>query len=200
MFLIELQYMPPVAFFQLCGQSSAIELDQHEHYTKGSYRNRCTIAAANGPLALSVPLQKGKHQQRPIREARISYDFDWQHQHLEGIRSAYGRAPFFEHYAEGLFPLLEKRQAYLFDFNLELLHFLLAALQMEVGVGLSQGYAPSGALSEGRDWRGHISPKKTALFVQKPYVQVFADRFGFLPNLSIIDLLFCMGPAAKSYL
>lgn len=199
--LLELQYLPPVQYLHKFTQYHIV-IEAQENYKKGSYRNRCMIASANGPLRLSVPLLKGKHQQSPIREVEVDNRRDWQRIHWQSIRSAYGRAPFFEFYADAFHDLYQQSFQYLWDWNWALLQELLQALQLPLP-SFTEEYAkvlPPGTL----DFRDRISPKKDYVldhtFRPQPYPQVFEDRHEFLPNLSALDLLFCAGPEARRYL
>ncbi|NUO03100.1 MAG: WbqC family protein [Saprospiraceae bacterium] len=198
--LLEIQYLPPVQYFSKLTVGEPVFIEQWEHYQKGTYRNRCHIAAANGLTRLTIPLIKGKNEQQAIREVRIAYYEPWQRQHWQSIRSAYGNAPFFEFYADALQPFYEKPFPFLFDFNLALLQTLLKLLRMDVPLHLTDAYAdpvPSGWT----DLRNAIHPKPHLQkpdpdFIPKPYHQVFEDRYAFLPNLSMLDALFCLGPGA----
>lgn len=198
--LIELQYLPSVRYFQLLAHYPLVLIEQHEHFTKGSYRNRCHIAGANGIIRLSIPLLKGKNQQCPIKEVELAYYEPWPAQHWGSVRSAYGRAPFFEEYADILQPLFEAPGALLFDFNWKLLHTLSRLLQLPCEFRLTESYEPSYPSEVLDDFRNTISPKAPPASLNRAYPQLFEDRHGFLPDLSILDLLFCMGPEAAAYL
>jgi hypothetical protein len=199
--LLPTAYLPPIAYvgtFFLFGQ---VFIEQWEHYQKGGMRNRCFIASASGPLRLTIPLLKGKHQQLPVREVRIDYRESWAKNHWQTLRSAYGKAPFYEEYAALLHPVFERRPSFLFDLNQELLHLILGFLKSPQLPELNAGYTatPAGML----DLRGAFRPDNAAGralpdFHAVPYPQVFEDRNGFLPGLSILDLLFCLGPAARA--
>ncbi|MFK7807978.1 MAG: WbqC family protein [Saprospiraceae bacterium] len=199
--LIELQYLPPVQYFAKFAQYESVLLEQKENYTKGSYRNRCYIAGANGVLLLSIPLEKGKNEQQNIRQTRIANDKGlWQNQHWRAIRSAYGNSPFFDYYADGLESFYKKEYEYLFDFSLDLLKWLLEKLRLETTIKFTETYEKEVA-GNIADWRNGIHPKKHRQrkdpdFEAAYYAQAFEDRHGFLPNLSILDLLFCTGPQA----
>lgn len=202
--LIELHYLPSIQFFSKLLAFRQIIIEQHEHYQKGSYRNRCHIAGANGLQVLSVPLEKGKHQKLPIRKVRIAYSQPWHLQHWRSIRSAYANAPFFPFYSESIREIFLRQPVYLFDFNQQLFELICRQLGWSDKVIYSDGYLPQ-TDAESADLRGTISPKgKTSdddpTFVPRPYPQVFTERHGFLPNLSILDLLFCTGPQAVELL
>jgi hypothetical protein len=195
--ILELHYLPCIQYFTKICYHSTIWIEQHEHYIKRSYRNRCHIATTNGILRLSIPLEKGKNQQMPIRDVRISYDESWQKDHLKSIHTAYGNAPFFKDYIEELTLFYKKKYIYLFDFNLILLEWFINLYQIETTIRLTTEY---GKETEGIiDYRNFILPQfKQATadhnFLPISYAQVFEERNGFIPNLSILDLLFCMGP------
>lgn len=200
--LIEIQYLPPVEFFSVWKSSGKMVIEQFEHYSKRSYRNRTHIAGANGIAHLSIPLKKGKNEQQPIRETKIAWFESWARKHWQTIRSAYGNAPYFDYYSDELQPFFEKKYEFLFDWNYQLLLTLQRLLQIEQPLELSQAYLKE-IPAEVLDMRNKISPKSKNIstpFVPKTYPQVFMEKNGFLPNLSILDLLFCTGPEAVMYL
>ena len=115
--LIETQYLPPVAYFAVLSQVQTVYLEAHEHYQKRSYRNRAQLVGANGLMLLSVPLKKGKHQQMPIHKVEIDYKKPWFSEHWHSIKSAYGKSPFFEFYAEPIEQMIRRNPAHLFGLN-----------------------------------------------------------------------------------
>ncbi|MDX2280829.1 MAG: WbqC family protein [Saprospiraceae bacterium] len=193
--MLELGYLPPVSWMCLLWNTPQLKIEACEHFQKGSYRNRCHIAGPNGVQRLSIPLFKGKHQQTAIREVRIAYDTPWQRLHWRSILAAYGNAPYFEHYADGLAPFYHKNHTFLFDFNLLLLEFVLQKINYPGSLQFTETFeVPSSAVSN--DYRNQLSPKQptaAAWFQPAPYAQVFMERSGFLPDLSVLDLLFCYG-------
>ena len=200
--LIELHYFPSILFFALAQQRPAVVLEQHEHYAKRSFRNRTRIQTANGPLRLTIPLVKGKNQQQPIREVRISYEENWPRKHWMALQSAYGNAPYFEFYDAEIRALFFAKKNYLFEYNLLIVNELQKLLGLSISWQLSQQFAPKN-YPGWDDWRERVHPrmeKIAALSCQPPYPQVFADKAGFQPNLSILDLLFCKGPESGLYL
>ena len=200
--IIEAQYFPPIEYFKQIVQFPHVVIEAHENYQKGSYRNRCHIANSTGVQVLSVPLRKGKNAKQPIKEVAIAYDMDWQKQHWQSIRTAYGSAPFWEHYAPQLEPFFLKKWGYLFDLNMAILETFLKILKLKntINISFSTDYnlyfTPEG-INEGIDFRNKILPNKTN-FQGEKYAQLFQERTGFLPNLSILDLVFCTGPQAMS--
>jgi len=195
--LLETQYFPPIAYFSAIAQADTVWLEAQEHYQKRSYRNRCHIAGANGKIRLSVPLEKGKHEQMPITEVQIAYQRDWFGEHWHSIRSAYGKAPFFEYYAGTIKALLWEKPERLFRLNTQITQKLLELLQIECELQLTDTYynLPPPGVADLRDSIHPKNPKRR--FEAAFYAQVFQERHGFLPNLSILDLLFCTGPQAS---
>ena len=195
--LLELHLLPCLEYMSLFYRYSSVIIEQHEHYQKGGYRNRAVVAGPNGPLILSVPLRKGKHQQMPIRSVEIAYDEPWQSNHWHSLQSAYGRSPFFTVYAEELESLIRAQEIYLFDYSENLLLWIIDVLGLNRDIlALSERFVRK---PDCRDLRGKISPKdasKGTISTKISYEQVFSDRLRFLPNLSILDLLFCTGPEA----
>ncbi|RMG79184.1 MAG: hypothetical protein D6714_16770, partial [Bacteroidetes bacterium] len=206
--LIELQYLGPVQYFAWLHTLDEVWLEQCENYQKGSYRNRCHILGANGVLRLTIPLKNGRNSGVPIREVEIAYDEDWQSQHWHSIQSAYGKSPFFDYYADELRAFYARKERFLFDFNFGLFEFIKDCLPISCSIKLTESFLPPGRVSKERspeDRRNSIHPKKHRQksdehFMAAPYWQVFEEKHGFVPNLSILDLLFCTGPEAGYFL
>ena len=197
--LIELQYLGPLAYYLNFLDFPKVYLEACEQYQKGSYRNRCVLASGEGPLLLSIPLQKGKHQQSPIREVRIDYSLPWQRQHWRTIRTCYGSAPFFPHYEALIRAWYEdRRPTFLWDYCLSLQTDLLGIFRLSPSIFLTETYQTHyPAEGEILDFRQAIHPKKPGAYATRPplpYPQIFEDRQGFLPDLSILDFLLCQGP------
>lgn len=201
--LIESQYLPPIASFAYFARAETIILEACENYQKGSYRNRCHLAGANGALRLSIPLRKGKHNQLPIQAVEISYDEPWHRQHWQAIRSAYGNAPFFPFYADALAAIYEQRPQNLWALNLDLLATLFKLLGWSKPIQYSEDFVrttPDHVLDLRQQIRPGRSDTPIANLSFPSYPQVFTEKHGFLPNLSILDLLFCSGPQTGLYL
>lgn len=202
--LLPTAYLPPVSWCTVAWTSEQVALEDSEHYQKGSFRNRCYIAGPNGIQRLSIPLVKGKNRQTPIREVRISYDEPWQRQHWRSIRTAYGNAPFFEHYADKLTRFYEQPYTFLYDYNQELLHFIFEKCWGWKGSFTTTAqYHPAGQWLNGTDFRSDFSADEQhapVWFEPRPYAQVFMEKSGFIPNLSVLDLLFCCGKQANIFL
>lgn len=202
--LIEAHYLPSVQYFSKLAHYPQAILEACETYQKGSYRNRCHIVGANGLLRLSIPLKKGKNERQFIHDTQIAFEEHWMSQHWTSIRSAYGNAPFFPYYAEELEAYFRRPNPQLFDWNLQLIQLLSRLLQLDVQIQKSTSYLKE-LPNEVKDFRHLIQPKSHRRkaddnFQPVPYPQLFQERHGFLPNLSILDLLFCTGPQAILYL
>jgi hypothetical protein len=198
----ELHYLPSIAVFQHFSAAKVIYLEAHEHYQKRSYRNRAHIVGANGLQRLSIPLRKGKNQQQPIQDVQLTYHESWPKQHWQSIISAYGNAPFFPYYADELAPVFTQAYDKLWDFNLDLLRLLFRLLQWDTPLLFTDEYHREYP-ADVYDLRNQIKPGQTTALNSAhfpAYPQVFTERHGFLPNLSILDLLFCQGPQANLYL
>lgn len=200
--MLELGYLPPVSWMSLLWNNPHLKLEACEHFQKGSYRNRCHIAGPNGVQRLSIPLFKGKHQQTPVREVRIAYDMPWQRLHWRSILAAYGNAPYFDHYVDGLAPFFHQPFPFLFDFNLALLEFVLQKINFTGNIQFTETFLPY-SVSMPNDYRNQITPKSVTncpWFYPAPYPQVFLEKSGFLPDLSVLDLLFCYGKQSGNIL
>jgi hypothetical protein len=195
--LIETQYFPPIQTIHLIANSQNVWIEAYENYQKRSFRNRCAIATSNGVQLLSIPLKKGKNNQQPIRDVQIAYDDNWQKQHWHSLQTAYGKSPFWEFYTPQLEPLFFKKYPFLFDLNYDILNIILKILKLNkpVSVSLTESYIKKNEGSNMSDCRF-----KKPIFTAKVYPQVFTDRHGFLPNLSVLDLIFCCGNQGLSYI
>ena len=202
--LLATAYFPPLEYFHAIAVAGAAVIEQCENYLKQSYRNRCRIYSPNGDGLLSVPVLRASLHKTPIREVEIDHSEPWIQRHERAFEAAYNSSPFFEYYRDDIFAILERRHRYLFDLNLDLLRLLLDLSGIRADITLTESYeaAPAGLL----DLRGRISPKNGGPNLmaehkkEKTYFQVFSAKSGFVPNLSIVDLLSAEGPDAISYL
>lgn len=198
-------YFPPVDYFVAMANSASAEIEQCESYVKQSYRNRCKIFACDGVLSLTIPvLNLGNNA--PVRDIRIDYSKKWLLQHKRALVSAYMSSPFFEYYQDDIFRVLDKGEKFLFDLNMELTQVLMENIGIEKPVSLTREYLHPASSADGiTDLRESIHPKKGSPVFgewanQKPYYQVFSGKYGFIPGLSVLDLLFNEGPEAETYL
>ena len=191
--LLSAAYLAPVEYYTILANSKEILLEGHEYYQKQTYRSRCKISTANGTMDLSIPVDKSGKQL--IRDIRISAHNDWQTHHWRSIESAYSSSPFFEYYSDDIQPFFEKKWVFLWDFNLEIQQVICNLLEITPNIAITDTYKMSatGIL----DLRDRIHPKKNSLIEIVPYYQVFEQKYGFIANLSILDLLFNMGNEAQ---
>ena len=209
--LLTTAYCPPVAYFALLArdfrfrdgalQPATVWLEACENYQKQSYRNRCYIASAAGVEMLQVPVVHGPSA--AIREVCVDWSTPWLLRTQRALDAAYLTSAFYEYYREDLFAVMERRPALLWDWNRSLLEFLLEKTGIACTLKETTDYAAPGAVPD--DYREAIHPKRPNAILQelgldKAYFQVFADRNGFRPGLSVLDLLFNEGPNALSYL
>ena len=197
-------YLPPIQYLAHMLNANDRIIENHDNYIKQTYRNRCDIMAANGPIALTVPVAKGRRLKVKTKDLEIAYDERWQALHWRSIVSAYNSSPFFEYYMDDFQPFYEKKYRFLFDYNMEILNVIFNALDISANLKLTEEYVSRDAENI-IDLRDVIHPKKDYKIVDPNfkvlnYRQVFQDRFEFVPNLSVIDLIFNKGPEAIDYL
>jgi hypothetical protein len=201
--LLSTAYLPPVQFISKFFVYHRIYIEKHENYQKQSYRNRCCIYGANGKQCLVIPVIKLHGKKMPVTEVAIDYTTNWQKIHLKSIESAYRLSPFYEYYADDFLAIYDQKIPLLFDWNMKLLKTILNLLKNDVIPEETTAWIP--ADTHYPDYRQSINPKKRLTepdtsFEPIPYQQVFREKFGFIPNLSIIDLLFNEGPETKAIL
>ena len=196
----ESHYFPSSIFYIALNGISYIIFDQYECFNKMSFRNRTLLAGSNGMITLSVPIEKGRNQKKPIRDIRISNLDKWQMQHWKTIISCYNRAPWFEFYSDELAGLYGRPFTFLLDWNLTCFEWSIQKLGLKAEASLSTTYLENYPPEEYIDWRDKVLPKNYLDFRAIRYGQVFEERTGFLPNLSILDLLFCEGKNALNLL
>lgn len=199
--LLSTAYFAPLPFYSLAVKSPKIYIEQYENYIKQTYRNRCVILGANGPISLIVPVVKGRGSKIRIKDLQISYDVDWQRNHWRTIFSAYNSSPYFDYFNDDIFPFFEMKEKFLFDYNLKIHETICNLLEIENNVILTEDFEKTNEfatkLSE------LVSPKNKQVnkqFKTNAYTQVFSEKFGFVPNLSILDLLFNEGPNSYTFL
>ena len=195
--LLTSAYLAPVQYYtKLMQCTGTAYIEAYDNYTKQTYRNRCMIADANGPLALTIPTEKTGEGKCLMRDIRISDHGNWRHQHWNALEAAYRHTPFFQYYEDNFRPFYEKRIDFLYDFNMQLTELVCSLIGLEVILNSTEEYMHK---TDGMaDFRHIITPKlsweEDADFHPTAYYQVFREKHGFIPNLSIADLLFNMGP------
>lgn len=190
-------YLAPVEYYTKLLSAEDIFIECCDNYVKQTYRNRCTILSANGTMPLSIPVEHNKKEKCLMKDIRIADHGNWRHLHWNALVSAYNSTPFFEYYRDDFQPFYEKKYDFLFDFNEELRMLVCNLLDIDTShIKYTTEYIAD--INNGSDFRDTIHPKKDwktldPAFSAAPYYQVFAQKFGFTENLSIIDLLFNMG-------
>ncbi|MBO7577652.1 MAG: WbqC family protein [Prevotella sp.] len=223
--LLSTTYFGPVQWYQKLNRFDTIYIERCESFVKQTYRNRCVIATTNGLQTLSIPVEhtqdKGEDSSRLITDIRISNHGNWRHLHWNALMSAYGDSPFFDYYVDDLKPFFEDRWENLFDFNMAITHKMCELLDIHPNILFTESYVPSrkeegGGRKENTfdspifnsqfsifNFRDIIRPKNPIpdeTFTPKTYYQVYQKKWGFQPNLSILDLLFNMGNESILYL
>ena len=201
-YILPLTYLGNILYYAHL-TSSRCTIDIHSNYIKQTYTNRCSIISANGIQDLTIPIIKPK-EKTPIKDIRISSHDNWQQLHWRAIQSAYNSTPFYEYFCDDYLPFYQKKWDFLLDFNLKIQEKTLELLNFQkIESYLSDTYIEKSNFNT-KDLREVINPKKfdVSLYnnLNTPYYQIFNQKFGFMPNLSIIDLLFNMGNEARIYL
>lgn len=193
--LIEIQYLPPVSYFLQLVRFDSVIIEKHEHYMKQTYRNRCYIRSAQGTDRLVVPVER--RQKILISEIKIDYRQKWLNRHWKAIQSAYGKAPFFEFYGPRLREILFTNYEFLYGLNRALLSLCLEWLRLDLPVLETAHYATK-TQNTVIDLRNTINPQKSAEWTETNFPLSYTQVFGrkFVPDLSVIDLVFCTGPQA----
>ena len=195
--LLQTTYFGPVQWYQKLYRYDLCLIEQHDSYQKQTYRNRCVIATANGLQALTVPVE---HHGQLVKELRISDHNQWRRIHWNALQSAYSESPFFEYYADDIRPFFERKYDFLVDFNEEIRQKICELIDIHPRVEYTKEYQRETVFPDFRDIIHAKHPQPDPDFEAKPYWQVFQHRYGFQPNLSILDLLICMGPESVFYL
>ncbi len=197
--LLSTAYFPPVIYFAHIIQSSEFIIETEENFQKQTYRNRCVILGANGTLNLTVPVQHNEPKIK-ISNLNISYHSNWQLIHFRAIESAYRNSPYYDYYIDEFKPFFHKKFNSLLELNSSILNICLCLLNYKGKITFTKEFAKVQNNSD-NDFRYSLSPKKAVSDYEFPeYHQVFIEKFGFIPNLSILDLIFNHGPESKEYL
>lgn len=199
--LMELHYLPCITYFVHLHRFRKIVLEVNENYTKQTYKNRCYILTANQVQTLSIPVSKDREKAK-LKEIRVSYAQRWQNNHWRAIQSAYGKSPFFDFFADYFHDILYSKYKFLIDLNVELLTKCLELLNWhDKEIELTSSYVKASEC-QWVDFRGIIDVKSTPPDHKREGYTKYNQIFGrnFVPNLSVIDLLFCEGANANMIL
>ena len=193
--LLQTAYFPPVSYFTVLNANHRVSIEFYEHFVKQSYRNRCCIYSPNGKQNLVVPLEH-RSERTLVKDIKIAYTEDWARNHWRSLEAAYRRSAYFEYYEDEIAPLiLGKKHTYLIDLNQEITSLLLKILKISCVLEQTPNYNKV----EIGDFRDKFSPKNPPTNTL-PYSQVFDNKFGPIPDLSILDLLFNQGPRSIDFL
>ena len=191
--LFSTAYFPPISYVAAMLESDSVVVEQYETFPKQTYRNRTVIATANGLLSLTVPVVRTNGNHTYTKDMAICYNENWALKHWRAIESAYNSSPYFLYYKDDIETILNRQYSTLIDLNMAILAFVFKKLRLKKEVILSDDYVSQ--IGESTvDYRNYFSPKNKEVLSLPEYDQVFADRYGFQSDISILDLLFNMGP------
>lgn len=196
--LVSTAYLPPIEFFSVISGAREVIIEREENYLKQTYRNRCYILSANGPQVLSIPVLLGSFHKTAVKNIKIDYSKRWQQVHLRAMVAAYKSSPYFEYYFDRIEQIISANHSFLLDLNLELIVLMLNILNISSEIAYSTCFDP--IENEPDDFRYSLTPKKARQSECKSYIQVFPSKNGFVPHLSIADLIFNQGPDSNQYL
>lgn len=196
--LTDIQYFSASIWYLKVSKVSNCIFDPYEPFRKMSFRNRCTLLGANGPVNLSIPIVGGRGQKSAMKEVRVADTERWQVRHFRTITACYNRSPWFEYFRDELEALYARPVSFLVDWNLACFNWVADKMAIPTPASMAKAPPPVPLPVGWDDWRRRLLPATihTDFPDPPPYPQVFEDRFGFVPHLSILDLLFCVGPSA----
>ena len=197
--LLHPTYFPSISHFATMIQAEKITFEIEDNFQKQTNRNRAYIYSPNGIQLLNIPVKHSKLNHQKTKEIQIEPDFDWQKQHFKSLEAAYRSSPFFEFFEDDIRIIFEKKYKYLMDLNFETLDIVSRCLRLKLQFGTTTEYFHEIDKSSIKDFRFLADGKKdTSSF--EVYPQVFDDKYGFINNLSILDLLFNEGKFTVDYL
>jgi Mg2+/Co2+ transporter CorB len=196
--LLSTAYIPPIEYFSLISGSSEIMIEKEENYIKQTYRNRCYILSSHGPQILSVPAILGTSHKTPVRDIRIDYSKRWQQVHIRALTAAYNSSPYFKYYFDDILKIISSNHIFLLDLNTELTYSVLNMLRINKKLQYTSEFLPVN--KDTNDFRYRLMPKKKSSSAIKEYTQVFNIGNKFTTGLSVVDLIFNMGPDSFDFL
>ena len=190
-------YFSPISQYMAIANSDKVLFETEDNFQKQTYRNRCYIYGSNGKQLLNIPVKHtSTSSKKKTKDTLVDNSVSWQNQHLKSIQIAYRNSPFFEFYEDDLLPILSKEYKYLLDLNIDTYLFITDALQIHQKYSKTTEYI----VSSENDYRLLANAKQEHEYKFNSYIQMFDDKFGFIKNLSVLDLLFMEGPNAISFL
>ncbi len=196
--LLSTAYLPPLEYFALIAGAGKVFIEREENYLKQTYRNRCKILSSNGPMILSIPVKKGKTTVSGIKDVEIDYSKRWQQVHLRAMIASYSSSPWFQYYFDKIERIIAFGPKLLLDLNMELLMTILEFLKLKNNVQFTTLFEP--VADAEYDYRYRMGPRHKSGYLTGEYQQVFNYKTEFVAGLSIIDLIFNMGPESDKYL
>jgi hypothetical protein len=191
-------YFAPISQYAEIIHTDEVIFEVHDNFQKQSYRNRCYIFNTNGKQLLNIPVKHPNSSSRKqTKDTLVENVTPWQDQHFKSLKTAYRNSPFFQFYVDDIAPIFEKKYTYLQDVTIDTFLFTSEALQINTNFKKTSSYA---AAPKNKDFRNLADVKAQPKNLVENYIQMFDDKHGFLPNLSILDLLFMEGPNAISFL
>ena len=197
--LIHPTYFPSISHFAAIVQAEKVTFEMEDNFQKQTNRNRTYIYSPNGIQLLNIPVKHSKTAHQKTKDIQIENDFDWQKQHFKSLEAAYRSSPFFEYFEDDLLPIFEKKHSFLMDLNLEVFDLITRCLRMKIEYSTTTEYFHEINPNEVTDFRFLANGKKDHSQFES-YTQVFDDKFGFINNLSVLDLVFNEGKFALDYL
>ncbi|TGV00319.1 WbqC family protein [Flavivirga rizhaonensis] len=196
--IIHPTYFPNIAHFVAFVKAKVVVFETDDNFLKQTYRNRTDVYGANGKLTLNIPVIHSQKNRQKYRDVKIFNEEKWQSLHWKSLLSAYRTSPFFEYYEDELQPLFNTKADFILDFNLKCLEVVCDCLQLELNTSKSEIFQKT--VEDKTDFRNLVNAKKKPSQHFDIYTQVFSNKHGFIPNLSILDLLFNEGPNTLNYL
>lgn len=192
-------YFSPISQYAFISKSDKVIFENEDNFQKQTYRNRCYIYGANGRLSLNIPVKHTKtNGRKKTKDTLVENNFPWQDQHFKSLRSAYQSSPFFEFFEDDIAKMFNKKYVYLVDLNIDTYLFVTDALQISQEFSKTNEYEISPIVNDYRDFS--VAKNGNISIEMDNYTQMFDDKYGFISNLSILDLLFMEGPNSISYL
>ena len=198
--LFSTAYFPPISYVAAMLDKQVVVVEQYETFPKQTYRNRAVVATANGLLSLTVPVVRINGNHTYTKDMVICYNENWAVKHWRAIESAYNSSPYFLYYKDEVEAILNKQYIGLLDLNMDILSFVFKKLKVAKDIMLSTDFVLAEDVATIEDYRNRFSPKNKEILQLPPYDQVFEDRYGFQSDISILDLLFNLGPDSLGYL
>jgi hypothetical protein len=199
-FLLSTAFFPPIQYLSLITRADNVFFETEENYLKQTFRNRCLILTANGPSPMIVPVLMGRGIKTRVKDIRIDYSKRWQQIHIRALISSYKSSAYFEYYFENIEKVITGKPEFLLDLNSKSLETVMKITGISANIVYTRDFEP--VSGKDYDFRYRISPKKEepGIYTVKEYYQVFSKKFGFVPGLSILDLIFNTGPDSINYL